>query len=585
MQRLTSDNTPIRIDFLPSAAVRLPGRIGMTIAPGKKISGFHGMWDRDLDKDLVRIKTVLGASVLVCLLEPDELELLHISALPETARRLGLEVLQLAIPDVGVPDNIERLRDLVAGILAAAAAGKSVVIHCRGGLGRSGLVAACCLAALGMPAGDAISAVRVARKGAIETLAQEQSVRDFWANVQGGTRWAFADVRARRINPRGKPAFSSFVGCLVGGAVGDALGYPVEFIGSARAIVDQFGHAPPPALDFAKRGEALVSDDTQMTLFVAEGAIRAIQRHRDRGLASVSSVITRALLRWHDTQTTSHAKAIVLEDKAWRSGWLRTDARLYARRAPGNTCMSSLQKLAAAEGGSLQLNHSKGCGAIMRSAPLGLAASDRARAFQVACESGAATHGHPLGYLPAGYLASVIFDVARGLQLSDAMTLADDLLRHEAAAGQSPAPAAERAGLEAVHRQGALELLGWTQRARDAASSVRGSISAADVEALGAGWTGEEALAIGLFCGLKVKEGDPDTVAGALWAAVVHGGDSDSTGAITGNILGAALGIDALPGAWVERVELRDTIERLAGDLFAAAVENVEIDDVAYPPN
>jgi len=62
-------------------------------------------------------------------------------------------------------------------------------------------------------------------------------------------------------------------------------------------------------------------------------------------------------------------------------------------------------------------------------------------------------------------------------------------------------------------------------------------------------------------------------------------GDSDSTGAITGNILGACFGIDALPSAWVERVELRDTIERLAGDLYAVAVGGLELDYEAYPPS
>ena len=540
MQKLTSRNNPIRIDFLPVPVVRLPGRIGMTIAPGKKIDGVYGDWDRDLQQDLRRMKVELGASVLVTLLEPHELELLRIPTLAETAQRLGFEHLELPIPDVGVPSGIERLEELVRRILHAAAAGRTIAIHCRGGLGRSGLVAACCLVALGTQADEAIAVVRATRKGAIETPAQEQFVREFAAEIR--TR-PLLDVREQPQS--GKPPFSRVIGCLIGGAIGDALGYPIEFIGSSETIVGRFGRVPPARLDYATPGEALISDDTQMTLFVAEGVIRANQRLRDRGLCSVPEVICRALLRWYDTQTESLGQ---MEPRLWRTGWMRTEARLYARRAPGNTCLSSLRQLSRTEHVGAASNESKGCGAIMRSAPIGLAAGSRQRAFEVACESGRHTHGHPLGYLPAGYLASVTFDVARGMRLLDAMTLADGLL------------------------QGG-ELMGWTRRAREAES----------VEELGAGWVGEEALAISLHCALSVQDGNPDEVARALWKAVAHGGDSDSTGAITGNILGAMYGVEALPPAWVEGVELRDLIERIAGDLYA--VQGEELDCEAYPPS
>jgi len=431
--------------------------------------------------------------------------MLKIPQLPDTARRIGLEFVQFPIRDVSVPDSINGLRDLVVRILGAAAIGKTVVIHCRGGLGRSGLVAACCLAALGIDDEQAVAIVRATRNGTIETSAQEQTVRDFWSRSQADPQWAFprtgAATRAERC---GAPPFSRFLGCLVGGAIGDALGYPVEFIGSAATIIDRFGKAPPERLDFARPGEALVSDDTQMSLFVAEGVIRAIQQFNDRGLASVPEVIGRAILRWYDTQTISFEKCASLEARDWRNGWLRGDERLYARRAPGNTCMSSLQRLSESPAPALPLNNSKGCGAVMRSAPIGLAAGDREQAFRVACESGAHTHGHPLGYLPPGYLASVVFDVVRGMQLVDAMTRADELLRQ-------------------THRPDANELLACVQRARVAASAT-GDPTASDVEALGGGWTGEEALSISLFCALTVREPDPEAVARALWTSVAHGG-------------------------------------------------------------
>lgn len=579
MQKLTSDSNPIRVDFLPSTVVMLPGRIGMTIAPGKKIRGIYGDWHRDLEKDLVRIRCVHGASVLVCLVPPEELALLGVSELPGRAQRLGFEVVQFPIQDVSVPDSIERLRDLVVHILDAAAVGKTVVIHCRGGLGRSGLVAACCLVARGMDDRTAMEAVRATREGTIETPAQEQFVREFRRKSLDDPGWLRDRLGQSREDAGSGPPFSRLLGCLLGGAIGDALGYPVEFVGSAASIVDRFGAAPPGRLDFARPGEALVSDDTQMSLFVAEGVIRAIQRFNDRGIASVPGVIGRALLRWYDTQTVSPERIASFE----RNGWLRTEARLYARRAPGNTCLSSLEMLSRSEPPSPPLNNSKGCGAVMRSAPIGLAAGDRAGAFEVACESGAQTHGHPLGYLPAGYLASVVFDVARGMGLAEAMNAADELLRHEAIEGGFPGAESRIPGQDEAHRRGARELLECVNRARVAARSV-GVPTSSEVEALGGGWTGEEALAISLFCALTVREGAPGAVGRALWASVVHGGDSDSTGAITGNILGAAFGAEALPGAWVERVDLRDTIERLAGDLYAVAAGHLELDYDAYPP-
>jgi ADP-ribosylglycohydrolase/predicted protein tyrosine phosphatase len=548
LSKLTSDNSPIGLHLLPADALNLAGRLGVTMAPGKKGPGINtrGDWDRDLLKDLERLKTVHGASVLVCLLEPAEMNYLQIPELVEVARELGFQVLRLPIRDVSVPDSAERLRELVGDILTAASQGKTVAIHCRGGFGRSGLVAACCLVARGLEPEQAIRLVRQTRPGAIETPAQAQAVRDF------------------RLRSR-------FLGCLLGGAVGDALGYPIEFR-STDAIEQRFGRQPPQALDYAHPGEAPVSDDTQMTLFVAEGLIRALQRSRARGLAGAVAAVQGALLRWYDTQTSSFSEMSPRRDQPWRNGWLRTEARLYCPRAPGNTCMSALQTLAR---GTPASNDSKGCGAVMRSAPFGLAGPAREPAFQAACQSGFQTHMHPLGYLPAGYVAAVVFDVARGMPLTDAMTHADDLLRREAAEGQSPGADIAR------HRAGARALLDWTRRAREPAN---GALAADDIERLGAGWTGEEALAISLLCALSVKEGNPDSVARALWVSVAHGGDSDSTGAITGNLLGAIWGIEALPRAWVERVELRDTIERLAGDLFAAASSELELDRDAYPP-
>jgi ADP-ribosylglycohydrolase/protein-tyrosine phosphatase len=563
MTKLTSDNAPLRIDFLPPHVTRLPGRIGMTIAPGKRIDGIHGHWDRDLTMDLTRARQVYGIDVLVALIEDHELALLQIPDLPERADRMGLEVIRLPIPDCGVPADKGRLHDTVTRILEAAESGRSVMIHCRGGLGRSGLVAACCLVGLGKGADEAMAIVRATRRHTIETEAQERAVR---AYEKAGYRFSRRDEEP--------PGFDRFLGCLLGGAVGDALGYPVEFIGPGKAILDRYGEQPPDKLDYAGERSGLVSDDTQMSLFVAEGIVRAVQRHKDRGLCSVPGVLGRALLRWYDTQTTPQSTIRTTEDNLVRTGWLRNEERLYARRAPGNTCMSSLAKQKAGWEGK-KPNDSKGCGAVMRSAPIGLGAGSREIAFRVACESGALTHGHPLGYLPAGYVASLVHDLARGIRLRAALDNADALLERDAKDGS----------IEGEHRQGARDLLSWIARAKQAAESWKRERPTDVIERLGEGWVGEEALAISICCALAIEDGGPDDVARVLWASVAHRGDSDSTGAITGNLLGAMLGVDALPKRWIERVELLDIIERLAGDLYAITILDCELDHCCYPPN
>lgn len=100
------------------------------------------------------------------------------------------------------------------------------------------------------------------------------------------------------------------------------------------------------------------------------------------------------------------------------------------------------------------------------------------------------------------------------------------------------------------------------------------------IQTLGEGWLGEEALAISVYCALKYQ----DDFASALHAAVNYDGDSDSTGAITGNILGAYLGVDRIPTHWVEQVELGDVLIQIADDLLMGKMEN-QVDEERYPVN
>jgi protein-tyrosine phosphatase len=228
----TSATHPICVDFLPREACGLAGRIGLTFAPGKKDP--RRDWDRDLDADLARLIEHYHAMLLVSLVEDQELKLLDIERLPWTARDAGLRVRRLPIVDVDVPRSMADVIEVVRIVLAVASAGDTVVIHCRGGLGRAGTIASCCLVALGHGAEKAVAVVRAARPGAVETDGQARFVASF------GAAW--------RAAPAPTPSSGRFVACLLGGALGDALGYPVEFSKSAAEIERILGPGAPPHL-------------------------------------------------------------------------------------------------------------------------------------------------------------------------------------------------------------------------------------------------------------------------------------------------------------------------------------------------
>lgn len=322
-----------------------------------------------------------------------------------------------------------------------------------------------------------------------------------------------------------------FAGCLLGGAVGDALGAPVEFM-SLSEIRRRFGPQGIRHYSPAYGRLGAITDDTQMALFTAEGLIQAYDRGRERGIWHPPSMVYQAYLRWLETQLGPSA----LSTSGPHAGGLLSIPELHARRSPGGTCLSALQ---SARAGTVNepINDSKGCGGVMRVAPVGLAGYDP---FRLGTEVAAITHGHPSGYLAAGVLSAVIAEIIAGRDLRGAILLArEELQRH----------AGHEECLAAVDK--ALQLAEQCLAAPET------------VEMLGAGWVAEEALAISLFCAL-VAEGFESGVV----LAVNHSGDSDSTGAIAGGILGAMLGKGSIPSHRLDQLELREVIEQMAMDLF-----------------
>jgi protein-tyrosine phosphatase len=179
----TSLDSPLRVDFLPREITKLPGGIGMTLAPGKKGAGLDRPWARDLTVDLACLRDTFRAKRVVTLMELDELQDLGIGDLRERGTALGLEMIHESIVDGGVPASLDVMVALVERILASARASETVVIHCKGGLGRTGTAAACCLVALGYEAARAIAIVRAARPGTVERAKQERFIEAFASAV------------------------------------------------------------------------------------------------------------------------------------------------------------------------------------------------------------------------------------------------------------------------------------------------------------------------------------------------------------------------------------------------------------------
>lgn len=346
-------------------------------------------------------------------------------------------------------------------------------------------------------------------------------------------------------DPGTSPSLKSRIhGCLLGGALGDSLGYPVEF-DSIEAIRGRFG--PAGVTDFTMLGAGShFSDDTQMTLYTVDGLVEALEWANDGVGADANACLWLAYLRWLDTQGEPVPASSPVQPKRWIDG----NKVLWHRRAPGNACISGL---ATGEMGTIYrpVNpDSKGCGTVMRSAPFGLIphiASDAV--YKLSADAASLTHGHPAARQSAGSFSLLIHRLVSGDSLEDAATAVLDEVR----------------GLQDV----AAELPGRLEAALHSAAA--GVLPPEELlRHLGEGWVAEEAFAVGLYAVLATAPG-PDTslspkdhFRAAITLAVNHSGDSDSTGSIAGNILGTFYGEECLPTEWLAALEAPEVIRGMA---------------------
>jgi ADP-ribosylglycohydrolase/protein-tyrosine phosphatase len=494
---------------LEIATLSLPdgnGTLGLASCPGRcELHTRNGTWARDLPIDLGTIRS-WGANALVTLLEEHEFDMLHVRPLGDMAESAGLEWHHLPIPDMDAPGWHFERRWVYSGprLRRLLRRGGRVLVHCRAGLGRAGTIAARLLVEMGTPPAEAISQVRKARPGAIQTSEQERHI-----------------YTVRRSLPNQDEAVSRRLACLVGGALGDAFGYPVAF-DSLAAIQKRHGPAGLREPEF-HQNRLVVSDETQLTLFTLEGLTRAMQI-ASQSETDILEQVRLAYLDWLECQNLgrtggSHATRLLKH------------AVLHAQRTPGKACIQALRS-----GGTgtpeKPINDSREGSGIMRVAPVGCMPEMNAeRAFRLGARAAALTHGHPAGYLPAGILAAAIHGLLAGKPLQTAMIHAGDQARpwtgHEA-----------------------------PMQRLDAAfdASVR-PYTGTLPETLGHGRVGEEALAIGFYAASRSQD-----FRDVMAIAVNHDGDSDSCASVAGQLFGALHGIEALPHDWVRRLDVLDAL-------------------------
>ncbi|MEU0476482.1 ADP-ribosylglycohydrolase family protein [Streptomyces olivaceus] len=321
-------------------------------------------------------------------------------------------------------------------------------------------------------------------------------------------------------------------GALTGLALGDALGLPTEF-DDVPSILATYG----PWRETSLPDPARVTDDTQMTLALGKG----LRTATDRGVLTpegMTEPVRREFIAWNRSPENN--------------------------RAPGATCLRACDLLERTDRPWQDASqiHSKGCGANMRVAPLGLVPglSDEQRAGAAQLQA-ALTHGHPTALAASDLTAHAVRLLAQGAEPTGLVGLLrsyayDHRTRyHERWLGdlwtraEDPTP-------ERFIARGWDECLATLDRLQEAVRTV--SPETDPCLAVGQGWIAEEAMAAGLLCFLLFVD-EPLT---ALRRAACTSGDSDSVACLAGAFAGAHLGADAWPADWADRVEYR-------GDLLA----------------
>jgi len=370
----TSLTHPLQIAEVPAAS----GTIGITFCPGKQQhSAFSGQWQRDLALDLDVIRD-WGAAAVVTLIEGHELKALEVEGLGRAVEDRHMSWFHLPIRDVAVPCERFEVQWVEAGeaLRSLLRHGFKVLVHCKGGLGRAGTVAARLMVELGAYPVEAIATVQAARPGAIETEAQRQHVL-----AAKPVPERLPDTSAEAIRDRA-------IGALLGLAVGDAVGTTLEFKArdSYPRLTDMVGGGPFRL----KPGQW--TDDTSMALALADSLVACGQLdERD---------LMERFCRWH-------------EEGAYSSTGTCFDIGITTRQA-----LLRFRKTGNPIAGSTDPN-TAGNGSLMRLAPVAIRFHrDRAKLRDAAARQSRTTHTAPEAVDACVVYAEMLADAIEGRPVS-----------------------------------------------------------------------------------------------------------------------------------------------------------------------
>lgn len=472
------------------------------------------------------------------------------------------------IVDCGAPKSVESVQRLLLRIEELKKMDGYVYVHCWGGVGRTGTIIACYLSQNWKEV-DLNHTLEVLRrnfsempKSAYRKTPETKEQIDFISQFINANK-SYKEEKTKRVA-------DSIRGSLMAGAAGDALGYEVEFM-SRRAILSRFGEQGIKNFVLDNNGKALISDDTQMTLFTANGMLMGLTRGYMRGIGGrPEKYVDGAYLDWYYTQT-GRKKEILIND--FHYTWLRDLPEMAQRRAPGNTCLQACESMFR---GEHVHNNSKGCGGIMRVAPMalldaGYASRDEntyslVELAEAGGEIAECTHKHPLAFLPASLLTILLYKVVP-MSVEQVQEDIDRIVNETLDM------------LDFIYIDKYESEKQYLRKLSEKAIRLAHSdISDADaIRELGEGWVAEETWAIALYCAIR----HINSIEDAIISSVNHNGDSDSTGSVCGNIMGAIYGYEHIKERNIfcpEGKQLEDTLElseiilALANDLSTGCI-------------
>lgn len=332
------------------------------------------------------------------------------------------------------------------------------------------------------------------------------------------------------------------MGCLLGGAVGDALGAPVEYRNSKDIFAD---YGPSGIRDFVPLHGTLgaITDDTQVMLFASESLLRArVLSHGYRSFFP-PTLMRNALRRWFMTQRMNGPLPDHLDEAR---GWLLDVPGLWVQRHPDKVTVIALRKKGLGTPEEA-ITDSSGSGGMARCAPGGMFYQDDS--FRLGQELMSITHGHPHAIVSGGYMSFIIGQLMHGTTIQAAVRATISRGMH--ALGQNRV---RETVLHAVECAGQVRFAGinptWY-----------------DVEQLTNAKHAYDALGLALYCALCHPEPTQESFERAVALAVNHSGCSSTVGALTGQILGTMHGMSVIPPRWLAQLELRDVIVELGEDL------------------